>query len=147
MSKKFKLQSAAVMALVLLSACSAAGAAARNQPPAEAATYAAEPVNAQPARYSGVSCDIRVTRTAHGMSVQPIVSADRHFSGEYSLELTTSGGGNSSSINQGGPVSVDAGSRATLGENEVSLSRGAHLEAVLTVRDAHGELCRKTLAL
>ena len=94
-----------------------------------------------------VSCDIRMRRTANGVLLEARAFADRDIAGEYDLAIVKSGGGNNSEINQGGPLEIAAGSTVTLGENELSVERGARLRAVLTLRDEAGELCRRTFRL
>ncbi|MGH6950957.1 MAG: curli-like amyloid fiber formation chaperone CsgH [Vitreimonas sp.] len=94
-----------------------------------------------------VSCDIRTRRTANGVLIEARAFADRDIAGEYDLAIVKSGGGNSSEINQGGPLEIAAGSTVTLGQNELSVEPGARLRAVLTLRDEGGELCRRSFRL
>ena len=115
---------------------------------------APEPVRAAPAprvvaahNDAAVTCDVRTRRTDNGLVIQARAFADRDIDGEYDLAITKSGGGNSSEINQSGPVSISAGSSVTLGENEISVERGARLRAVLTLRDADGMICRQSFTL
>lgn len=94
-----------------------------------------------------VSCDIRMRRTANGVLIEARAFADRDIAGEYDLAIVKSGGGNTSEINQGGPLDILAGSTVTLGQNELSIEPGARLRAVLTLRDEGGELCRRSFRL
>ncbi|MGQ0534422.1 MAG: curli-like amyloid fiber formation chaperone CsgH [Caulobacteraceae bacterium] len=96
---------------------------------------------------AAISCEVRSRRTGNGVLIQARVFADRDIAGEYDLVITKSGGGNSSEINQSGPVSIAAGSSVTLGENEISVERGARVRAVLTLRDSHGQICRRSFQL
>lgn len=148
------------LALIALTAALAACSAAAQDPaPLEPIAAAPPPADAQSlaeveavsphAVYdeATVSCDVRARRTADGVVIQARAFADRDIDGEYDLVITKSGGGNSSDISQSGPLSLTAGSAATLGENEISVERGARLRAVLTLRDASGEICRRTFRL
>lgn len=148
----------ALMAIsALLAACSAA---AQNTASVEQITPEPPSLDAQaPSRSmtepsphaahdeAAVSCDVRARRTADGVVIQARAFADRDIDGEYDLVITKSGGGNSSDISQSGPLSLAAGTAATLGENEISVERGARLRAVLTLRDASGEICRRAFTL
>ena len=117
--------------------------AAQANAPAPSLAHAARYDDAAPL----VSCDIRMRRTANGVLIEARAFADRDIAGEYDLAIVKSGGGNSSEINQGGPLDIAAGSTVTLGENELSVEPGARLRAVLTLRDEAGELCRRTFRL
>lgn len=123
-------------------------------PTRAAVTDAPEPVRAAPAprvvaahNDAAVTCDVRTRRSENGIVIQARALADRDIDGEYDLVITKSGGGNSSEINQSGPVSMSAGSAVTLGENEISVERGARLRAVLILRDADGTICRQSFTL
>lgn len=151
----------ALMAIAaLLAACSAAAqdAGPLGQVPAEQALHGAPAAEAVYASASGehaqaaqagaaVSCDVRTRRSAGGLVLQARAFADRDVDGEYDLVITKSGGGNASEINQGGPLAIAAGSSVTLGESEISVERGARVHAVLTLRDADGVLCRRTITI
>jgi hypothetical protein len=93
-----------------------------------------------------VSCDVRARRTANGLLIRARASADRDVDGEYDLLITKSGA-NAAEISQSGAVSIAAGSSVTLGENEISVERGARVRALLTLRDADGTLCRRSFRL
>lgn len=110
--------------------------------PAQAATF-------MPATYDDapLTCEVRSRRTSNGVLIQARAFADRDIDASYDLRIVKSGGGNSSEISQSGDFSLDAGSSATLGENEMSFERGSHLRAYLTIRDAGGELCQRTFRL
>ena len=75
-----------------------------------------------------VSCNIRTPRTANGVSIQGVASADRDLDGDYELHITKSGA-NSSDVSQAGAFTLRARASAVLGESEISLSRGEHLRA------------------
>ncbi len=110
--------------------------------PAQAATF-------MPATYDDapLTCEVRSRRTSNGVLIQARAFADRDIDASYDLRIVKSGGGNSSEISQSGDFSLDAGSSATLGENEMSFERGSHLRAYLTISDADGELCQRTCRL
>jgi hypothetical protein len=129
-----------------VSAPPAALAAEIAPAPAPAAETRAE-ASVQHASHAPVSCEIRSRRTPNGVLIQARAFADDDISGEYDLVITKSGGGGSADISQSGAVDMSAGSSATLGENEISLERGARVRAVLTLRDASGQLCRRTFRL
>lgn len=148
-------------ALAALSACTAAAEAdlhaadtiAAPVIAAEAAPEYVAPAYVAPERVQrvnatdGVTCEVRSRRTANGVLIQARAFADRDFSGEYDFVITKSGGGGSADISQGGAVDLEAGNAATLGENEISVERGARVRAVLTLSDASGQLCRRTFNL
>jgi hypothetical protein len=119
----------------------------------QSAPAAAHGVDAAPSDFiaetdhAPVTCDIRAQRTADGVLIQALAIADRDIAAEYDLAITKTGGGGSADIDQSGAVDLAAGASATLGENEISLERGAHIRAVLTLRDEGGQLCRRTFRL
>ncbi len=94
-----------------------------------------------------VTCEVRSRRTANGLLIQARAFADRDISGEYDLVITKSGAAGSSDISQSGALNLAAGSSALLGENEISVERGARVRAVLTLRDYSGQLCRRSFNL
>jgi hypothetical protein len=106
----------------------------------------AAPVESVRAQEAAVSCDVRAQRTANGLLIRARASADRDVDGEYDLVITKSGA-NAAEISQSGVLSIAAGSSVTLGENEISVERGARVRALLTLRDAHGTLCRRSVRL
>ena len=145
-----------LLTMAALSALAACAAAARPAEPTIAATVAPAAIEAaaptttyvRPAAARGdISCDVRSRRTANGVLIQARAFAERAFDGEYDLVITKTGGGGSADINQGGPVSLDAGSSVTLGENEIGLERGARVHATLTLRDDSGQICRRSFNL
>lgn len=152
MSMRF---TAFVALAALISACSAAAqddAAIAMQVASEpvgvtspnvAASVSSSSANADIA----VTCDVRSRRTPTGMLIQASAFSDHDMQGEYDLRITKSGGGNSSEITQSGPLSLLAGSSVLLGENEISVERGARVRAFLTIRDAHGEICQRAFRL
>ncbi len=97
--------------------------------------------------YAPVTCEIRSRRTTNGVLIQARAFADHDVAAEYDLVITKDGAGGSADISQGGPVDLVAGTSATLGENEISVERGARVRAVLTLRDDGGQLCRRTFRL
>ena len=119
-------------ALALVTACAA---------PAAAPTYALLPPDeARPeaAPAAGADCWIRETRTANGLRLEAIVQADYAVRGSYDFTVTSQGPGGSSDVTQGGEVDLADGESATVGSAEFS---GGRYRAVLTLRDAGGELC------
>lgn len=127
----------AITALTALLGCAAAAQSADTLAPA-ASVAASERVD--------VSCNIRTPRTANGVSIQGVASADRDLDGDYELHITKSGA-NSSDVSQAGAFTLRARASAVLGESEISLSRGEHLRAVFILRSAGAELCRRDIQL
>ena len=132
-----------VAALALVTACAAqARTEARTElPPSAAPVVVAEAARAAPeaSPLPAVACDIRVTRTAHGLRLEAIAHADRSVHGSYDFVITAQGSGGSSDVTQGGPFDLAAGRSATVGVAEISHRR---YRAVLTLSDADGEICR-----
>ncbi len=152
MSKK----SVSLIALAaLLSACSASAQNyASVEQVSEPALLSAAPASDAPAadisasyEDAAVTCEVRSRRTANGVLIQARAFADRDIDGEYDLQIIKSGGGGSAELSQGGPLMLEAGMAATLGENEISIERGSRVRAVLTLSDETGELCRRTFRL
>ena len=152
MSKK----SVSLIALAaLLSACSASAQNyASVEQVSEPALLSAAPASDAPAADisasyadAAVTCEVRSRRTANGVLIQARAFADRDIVGEYDLRIIKSGGGGSAELSQGGPLVLEAGMAATLGENEISIERGSRVRAVLTLSDETGELCRRTFRL
>lgn len=153
-----RLSLAAMAAIAALAACSAsarsADSASTNAPPppmAEAIPLEARrpdtPVAAPipvAARADAVTCQVRSRRTANGLLIQAHAVADRDISGEYDLLITKSGAAGTSEIAQSGALELAAGSSALLGESEISVERGARVQARLTLRDERGQLCRRS---
>jgi len=110
-----------------------------------------EPARVEPARHASyndaVTCEVRSRRTANGLLIQARAFADRDISGAYDLVITKSGAAGSSDISQSGALDLSAGSSALLGENEISVERGARVRATLTLRDDSGQLCRRSFNL
>jgi hypothetical protein len=77
-----------------------------------------------------VSCSIDVRRTGSGVTLRPMVSADRTVSGSYRLRVTSRGAGGGSDIDQSGEFTA-VGARSVLGS--VSLGGDGAYEARLTV--------------
>lgn len=150
----------AMVAIAALGACSAS-ARTEAEPldavapaPVIAEAIAPEvitPAYVEPARYAShdnaVTCEVRSRRTSNGLLIQARAFADRDISGEYDLVITKSGSAGSSDISQSGALDLEAGSSALLGENEISVERGARVRATLTLRDDTGQLCRRSFNL
>lgn len=152
----------AMAAIAALTACSAAArteaqsadatspapviAQAIPLEPAAATSSHVEPQRPAP-RNDAVTCEVRARRTANGLLIQARAFADRDISGEYDLVVTKSGRAGSSDISQSGALDLSAGTSALLGENEISVERGARVRATLTLRDDSGQLCRRSFNL
>lgn len=132
-----------VVALALVTACAAQARteAHKDAPTPAASVVVADAMHAAPeaSAPSSVSCDIRATRTAHGVRLEAVAHADRGAGGEYNFVITAQGSGGSSDVTQSGPFDLVAGKSATVGSAEISRGR---YRAVLTLSDADGELCR-----
>lgn len=147
----------AMAAIAALAACSAAASTEAETadfiapaPEIVAESIAPAPEEAgrvQLASYDAVTCEVRSRRTANGLLIQARAFADRDIDGEYDLVITKSGRAGSSDISQSGELILEAGSSALLGENEISVERGARVRAVLTLRDDSGQLCRRSFNL
>ena len=119
-------------ALALVTACAA---------PAPAPTYALLPPDEAPAATApaaSADCWIRETQTANGVRLEAVVRSDSSVHGSYDFNVTSQGPGGSSDVTQGGEVDLADGESATVGSAEFS---GGRYRAVLTLRDAGGELC------
>lgn len=133
-----------IAGLALVTACAA-------QPHTEASTEVLPPDTAyaetnvmraspaSPERFTA-SCDIYAAHTAKGLRLEAIAQAGQAVQGTYQFVITAQGSGGSSDISQGGPVDLAAGQAATVGLAEISNRR---YRAVLTLRDADGEFCRR----
>lgn len=75
-----------------------------------------------------LACSIGASRSGGQIILKPSVRAARATDGSYSLRVSGSGGGNTSTIRQGGDFSLPAGGTAQLGS--VSLSGGSATYAV-----------------
>ena len=154
-----------LLAMAAIAALTACSAAARTEADATD-TFSAAPVIAaaiapetvapasarvEPTRHAAhndaVTCEVRSRRTTNGLLIQARAFADRDISGEYDLVITKSGAAGSSDISQSGALNLSAGSSALLGENEISVERGARVRATLTLRDESGQLCRRSFNL
>lgn len=109
----------------------------------------AAPARVQAAHYHQASavCDIVIRRTSNGALIEALVESDTWLDAEYSFDLDVSGSAGSSTISQGGEVILDAGDSAVVAQNEISLNRNSRGRAELTVFDADGEVCSRTLRL
>lgn len=77
-------------------------------------------------------CEIKATPEAGMVRLDALVHAARHVGGTYTLHVEKSGGGGSSSINQGGDFDAIAGHSTIL--SSVSLdSKGTEYKATLDV--------------
>lgn len=85
---------------------------------------------------AGVTCEIRMVESGGGVTIKGIVHAAKATSGSYSLKIANAGGGGSSSINQGGDFSLDAGESTVVGETTLGNADG--LRARLAVTTAAG---------
>lgn len=141
----------AMAAIAALTACSAAASTEAETAEFIAPAAIAEapaPIYAERASYDdAVTCEVRSRRTANGLLIQARAFADRDIYGAYDLVITKSGAAGSSDISQSGELNLAAGSSALLGENEISVERGARVHAVLTLRDDSGQLCRRSFNL
>jgi len=82
------------------------------------------------------SCGV-VTSTQDGMlTIQGTILSPKPLSGSYQLSVHSSGGGNSSNINQGGNFSAEANQETALGK--VMINASANPEVKLEVT-ANGE--------
>lgn len=132
-------------ALALLSACVAP---ARTDPPAPAqiaqpapAAVATALVAPEPRRQAGVACEIRATRTSNGVRLEAVARSSRAVRGDYDFVITSQSAGGSSDVAQGGPFATADASDLIVGTAEIGRERPRY-RAVLTLRDADGELCR-----
>lgn len=77
-------------------------------------------------------CEIGVKSAGGTVRLDALVNADKAVAGSYTFRVEKSGGGGSSTINQGGDFDAKAGQTATL--SSVSLAaRGAVYKAALDV--------------
>ena len=109
--------------------------------PAPAPAYALLPPDeARPetAPAASTTCSIRETKTANGVRVDAVVRAHNAVYGTYDFRVASQGPGGGTDVTQGGEVNLTDGKSATLGSAEFS---GGRYRALLTLRDAGGELC------
>jgi hypothetical protein len=122
------------------------GPANPQSAPPPAVAQAASAARVQPVSApSPLACDISATPTGHGLAISAVLNADRPVAGAYTLVITKIGAAGSSAVNQGGPFSVAAGARVSLGETELGLDPGDRIHAVLTLTEADGRVCRQEL--
>lgn len=138
-----KLVMAAAFA-ALVAGCAATASSAQPAVHAPQAVYAgAHPqapyIRSQPA----VGCDVRVVRSAQGVSLRGVARSDASLEGDYSFVVTKSGGGGSSDISQGGEFALTPGAETVLGSADLSMDRGARWRAVLVLERAGAETCRR----
>ena len=133
---------AVLTVLALVTACNASAgpyttpyATNPPSPSAPAAIAAALPAHAD------ASCDIRTTRTAHGVRIDAVAHTQRSLTGRYELLVRSSGGANASDIVQQGPVDLAPGAVVTLASSEIGAAHRGHTDITLTLRDANGVVC------
>lgn len=64
---------------------------------------------AQAASTTAVQCDVRVTDAGGERTLEAVIKTAQPLTGSYQLDVSTSGGGNSSSTSQSDDFSVGAG--------------------------------------
>lgn len=109
--------------------------------PAPAPAYALVPPDeARPeaAPAGSADCTIRETKTANGVRLDAVLRAHAAVYGTYDFSVTSQGPGGGTDVTQGGAVDLTDGKSATVGSAEFS---GGRYRALLTLRDAGGELC------
>ncbi len=128
-------------ALALTSACAAR---TPNEVQAVSPTSIAPALGIEAARTSpakpepSAACDIRETKTAKGVRLEAVARSDQALRGTYDFVVTAQTSGGLSDISQGGEIDLAARQQATVGSAEIPRGR---YRAVLTLRDATGELC------
>ncbi|MDX2309500.1 MAG: curli-like amyloid fiber formation chaperone CsgH [Hyphomicrobium sp.] len=90
---------------------------------------------------SGVSCEIRATKSNAGVDLEAVVTSAKATTGTYKLMVSHSGVGGASDIEQAGDFTLEAGETAVVGEASVG---GADVvRAKLSVSTAAGSAnCR-----
>lgn len=119
-------------AIAVVTACAA---------PVPAPAYALVPPDEprpEAAPAASADCTIRETKTANGVRLEAIVRAHTAVYGRYDFSVTSQGPGGGTDVTQGGEVDLTDGKSATVGSAEFS---GGRYRALLTLRDAGGELC------
>lgn len=92
-----------------------------------------------PAAAAGpLGCEIREASRSGGVTLQPVVVAEKKVSGSYLFTVESRTGGGRSSSTQGGDFSLRPGEEAVLSEVSLGLARGARYDAELTL-DWNGE--------
>jgi hypothetical protein len=92
----------------------------------------------------GLRCEIYQSHGGGGVTLQGVVFANGAVDGSYQFNITKSGGGGSSNINQGGEFSVGAGGKATLGQ--VSLGGdGGYTASLRVTADGHSVSCKERI--
>lgn len=121
---------AAALAVVTACAAPVPSSAYALLPPQEARPEAALAVPAD--------CSIREMKTANGVRFEAVVQANSALYGTYEFSVTSQGAGGGTDVTQGGEVDLTDGESATVGSAEFS---GGRYRALLTLRNAGGELC------
>ena len=121
---------AAALAVVTACAAPVPSSAYALLPPEEARPEAAPAVSAD--------CSIRETKTDSGVRLEAVVRAHAAVYATYDFSVTAQGPGGGTDVTQGGEVDLTDGNSATVGSAEFS---GGRYHALLTLRDAGGELC------
>lgn len=138
-----KLVMAAAFA-TLIAGCGTDSSSAQPSVQTMRATPAA-PAYVSDTREPAVACDVRVARTAHGISLRGVARADVGDHGDYSFVVTKSGRGGSSDISQGGEYALTPGVETVLGSADLSMERGARWRAVLVLEKSGVEICRRDM--
>jgi hypothetical protein len=94
---------------------------------------------------AAMTCEIRATRTPHGVRLESFAHASGPMTGSYDLVVTKSGSAGSADISQGGEFDTMSEPSASLGASEISVERGSRLHARLTVHGDNGAVCRDEL--
>ncbi len=121
----------ALAALAALTACSATASTASGQ--ALAPTEFAQ---------DDAACEVRLTRTRHGLRIEALAHAPYAMAGEYDLVVSKSGPNGSSDVSQGGEFEAEAGEDITLSATEFNVERGDQYRARLILSEDGVELCR-----
>lgn len=91
----------------------------------------AAPDNASAGGAGGLRCEIYQSHRGGGVVLEGVVFANGAADGSYQFNITKSGGGGSSNINQGGDFSLGSGGKTTVGS--VSLGGEGSYTASLRV--------------
>lgn len=95
-----------------------------------------------PLAVEAVQCDVRTTRTPHGVRFDArAFSAANPSSGEYEFVITKRDRNGASDIVQGGVYDLIAGEDQSLGSAEIGVERNGNYHARLVLRDSDGVAC------
>lgn len=92
-----------------------------------------------------VRCELKLTRTPHGVQLEALAHAIHAVEGEYQLTVSKSGTGGTSDVSQGGAFAIKAQSASVLGSTEFGLEPGARLKARLILSGPNGQLCAQSV--